>query len=384
MYDIKDRFYLSIKIDGKFLPLNAVTLKSITMHSNVVFGFPTADIVLADAVRYFDNTPILDNSTIEIISGSDYSLPNKPVYRFRVTSINKSEQSHVDIYNIHCNFNAPRYVNENFKGAINDSSSNIIRAIAQQSGLPYITDATSDNQVWYGLAKKRFDFANSIAAHSYLNEGSCFGLGLTLDGTLKLKNISGINFNSGSLFIQGNKVNNTVKSVLGYEESTESGFFNYLMGYKFEALEQGTDSFETYATINLPVKSTTVNINRVLNENLSGSSLKIGPVSSGNVHTNYYKAEYQNLRIKATYANSLYITLNEETRLDLFDPIKYALVTNVNGKVQLNNKLSGGYIITGKAIHIEPGYYYEKLKITRQGYNLNVINSRDKKILGLE
>jgi hypothetical protein len=384
MYNLKDRCYLYFKINNQNIPLEAITLKSITLHSNVLFSYPTADIIFSDSVNYFSSRPLTDGDKIDIVAGSNSSIPNKPIYRFRISKVTKQEESHIDVYHISCIFNAPKYINENFKGSYSTTSSDAIRLIAQASGLDFATDPSTDNQVWYGFGKKRYLFAQDIAKHSYLNNSSCYGLGLTLAGELRLKNISNINFNnSNKLFVQGNKVNENAVSVLGQKENTESGFYNNLFGYKFELIQQGTDSNITHNSLTLPVKSTTVNINSDLVNGLTGSVLNYSPVSCENTHSNYYVAEYQNTRIKSTFANSLLLTLNEESRVDLYDSLKYALMTNVAGVVNLNTKLSGGYIVTGKAVHIESGYYYEKLLITRQGYNLNVITSQDKKVLGL-
>lgn len=384
MYNLKDRAYLYLKINNIPIPLEAVTLKSINMHSNVLFGYPTCDIVLSDSVRYFNDRPLTDGDKVDIVTGSDNSLPNKPIYRFRISKVKKQEESHTDVYQITCVFNAPKYVNENFKGVYTGTSAQAIEQIASVSGLTSSVDQTTDNQNWYGFGKKRCDFAQEISHHSYLNSSSCYGLGLTLAGELRLKNISNINFNNSSkLFIQGNKVNERVTSVLGNKESTESGFFNSMFAYKFELIEQGTDSNTVHTSVQLPVKSSTVNVNSDIVNGLSGSRLTYSPVNCENTHSNYYLAQHQNIRIKATFANSLLLTLNEESRVDLYDPIKFALMTNAGGNVTINNKLSGGYIVTGKAILSLPGYYYENLLVTRQGYNLNVITAEDKKLLGI-
>ncbi len=374
MLNIKDRFYLSIKIDGKLLSLQSISLKSITMQSNVIFSFPTACLELGDNIRYFDENPILDGSTIEIVSGTDYSKLNKPLYRFRVYSVTHKEAGSVVYYTINCTLNAPKYINENFKGSYSSTSAAAITSIATVCGLTPDVDTTTDNQVWYGAGKRRCLFAKEISKNSYLNNSSCFGLGLTLDSKLKLKNISAVNLaNSTNLFVQGNKVNKDVISVLDKKESTNSGLFNNLAAYKFEGVEQSSEGTTSYTEIQLSTKSTSVNVNSLLNSKLTGSTLKIYPVSSGNTYSNYYLSEYQNLRVTATYGNVLYIMSNQESMLDLFDPLKYVLFDNINGEVKINSKLSGGYLITGKTIYIEAGAYYEKLQITRQGYNLDIL-----------
>ena len=385
MYNSQDRFYLSLKINNVELPLDIITLKSITLNSNVQFCFPTASIIFADNTRYFDSLPILDGAVVEISSGTDYTLTNKPTYNFRVFSVKHQDTGTVVYYTIECILNAPKFINENFKGSYTDTSSNVIKSIAELSGLTSVVDDTTDNQVWYGTGTRRCYYAKQITESSYLNTTSCFKLGLTLDAKLKLKNISAINLaNTNNIFVQGNKLSKDVISVLDKKESTNSGFLNNIAAYKLEGVEQTTDNFTSHTELQLPVKSTSVNINTKLNSGLSGSALKTYPVSSGNTHSNFYQAKYQNLRIAATFGNSLFIMFNQESQLDLFDPIKYALFENINSEVKLNNKLSGGYIITGKAIYIIAGAYYEKLQITRQGYNLDVISAADKKIIGID
>lgn len=385
MLNINNKFYVSIKVGGKTLNLDSVTLKSMTLQSNALFSFPTACIELSDSIRYFDTNPLLDGTTIDIQAGIDYSKLDKPLYRFRVYSVTHKESGSVVYYKINCIFNAPKYINESFKGAFNSSSASAISEIAKTCGLISDVDATTDNQVWYGAARKRYVIAKEISEASYLNPNSCYALGLTLDSKLKLKNISAINISaSNNLFVQGHKVSANVVSVLDKKESTNSGLFNNLSAYKFEGIEQLTEgNYLSHDTLKLSSKSTTINVNSTLNSKLESGTVKVYPVTTGNKHSNAYQAKYQNTRIKSTYGNTLNILINQESNLDLFDAIKYVCFDNLNGQVKINNKLSGGYIISGKIIYIESGNYYEKIQITRQGYNLDTITAGDKQILGI-
>lgn len=385
MLNITDRFFLSIFWNGQEMPLDILSFNSLQMHSSTQMGFPVAKLQLGDTVGYFEDNPIVDADILNIRCGRQLETSITTEYTWRVFKVVSSKEGSIEVYNIYLLPNAPRYINENFKGAITGRASDVIRAIAEISNLQADVDNTSDNQVWYGCGEKRVTFASYVTQHAYLNNTSCFLLGFTLDGRLKLKNISAVDFlGTNSLFVKGPQVTEGTIQVIGKKEILDSGLMNNLAAYRLETLVQRDEGNTRETSVEIPATTNTININESMNTRLSGSKIHICPIDSGNTHSNYYVAEHQNKRIKATFGSGLYLACNEETNRDLFDPLKFILFDNVNAEVKVNNKLSGGYMVTGKTIFIRPGYYYEKLKVVRQGYNVDVVTQDNLRLLGVK
>lgn len=385
MLNIKDRLFLSVFVNNLELPLDAVIFHSLQMHSATIFGFPVAMLEVADSVNYLVENPIVDGDSITVRCGKVVENAYSQSYSFRVFNVKTEKQGNSKVYRFYLVLNAPRYVNENSKASIAGRVSDVVKELAETSGLDYEIDITADSQIWYSGGAKRHEFAKYVTRHAYLDTTSCFVLGVTLSGIVKLKNISNLDYvESPNLLLHGPKVSEASIQVVGLKESVESGFQNNLAGYKYETLVQTNEYVTRETQVEVPATSTVLNVNSLLNERLTGSKIFFAPIDSGNTHPNFYVAEHQNKRIKSTFGSSIFVVCNEESNLELLDTTKFIDFENPNSQVELNQKTTGGYLTTAKSILIQPGYYFEKLKLTRQGFNPDIVTQENLQLLGVD
>lgn len=384
MLNIKDRLFLSIFINNIELPLNTVVFRQLQMHSATLFNFPIAVLTVADSVNYLVENPIVDGDSVTVRCGKVLENAYSQSYSFRVFNVKTAKIGNSKVYTFYLILNAPRYVNENSKASITGRVSDVIRELAEVSGLEYDIDITADSQIWYSGGAKRCDFAKYVTRHAYLDTTSCFVLGVTLGGQVRLKNISNLDYvEASNLLLHGPKISEASIQVVGLKESVESGFQNNLSGYKYETVVQTNENVSRESQVEVPATSTVLNVNSLLNERLEGSRLYFGPIDSGNTHPNFYVAEHQNKRIKSTFGSSIFVVCNEESNLDLLDTTKFIDFENPNSRVELNQKTSGGYLTTAKSLLIQPGYYFEKMKLTRQGFNADIVTQENLQLLGV-
>lgn len=378
MIKLGDTFFLMILIDGAEIPVERMGFDPLQMHSNVMFAQPMARIMLADIYGYFEKNPLADGSKVDIYVGRSDSKSDAYLYRFRVFKFRKYKNGKINNFDIFLTFNCPRYFNENSRGSITGSSTQVLQQISTLIGVNFVGDQTSDAQTWLSAGQKRCEFAKEVALHGYATDQSCMVLGLTLLGQLRYKDLSAINITTTkNVFVQGSGDAKNSFRILGRKEVSKAGFFNNLVGYKMETVEQNPTDVTNHSSVKVVMGSApTLQINKVLNDRLEGSRVVMTPIDSGNTHPNYYKAEHQNTRIKATYAMGMQVVTDQVTGLDLFDPVKYIVYDNATSEIKVDEAVSGGYIIIAKTIFAtKSGKYYEKFELARQGYNFTTVLS---------
>ena len=379
MLKVSDRFYISVKIAGKEVPLEKLGFGSFQAHSNVNFYVPIANLYLIDNSKYFDTNPVADGVLFEIYTGTTKDKGKATIYKFRHFKTDRVPiGGNLHSYNFRLVYNAPRYLNENMVSSLRGTSSSVMKALGIQiTSATVVTDTASDAMSWLPFGMKRCEFARHVCNYAYAGSSSCYMLGLRLDGALHFRNISTIDpSKTTNLMVKGtSKLNGSIK-IIGDKEVASSGLANNVTGYKMETVEQGTGEDKSYTKVSVPTTSGTSMVSQHISKNISGSKMVNSPVASSNTHPNYQIAQHQNKRIRNTYMLSTYVATDEMTNLDLFDTAKYILMEQTGGKPQLNRKMSGTYIIVAKTIYVtKSGMYYEKFQMQRQGYNADTVGA---------
>lgn len=389
MIRLGDSFYLQIQIDGVEIPVELLGINPLQLSSNVTFFQPMGKLVLGDKYGYFDDKPMSDGAKVDIFIGKSPTENDARLYRFRLFRYTLELKGNVKYYTLFMTFNCPRFFNENFTGALKGPSHTVLASVASVSGVDFSGDPTTDPQTWYGAGKKRCVFAREVALHGYANAESCMTLGMTLLGELRYKNLSTIKAGATpNTFIQGASSSETKHHrVLDRKEINKGGFSNNLIGYRLDTVEQNTlspgEDLTTHKGVKVALTSApALSVNKILNENLEGSRVVVTPVSSGNTHHSYYRAEHQNRRLRSTYSLGNFVVTDSITGLDLLDPVNYLVYENASNELKLNQAVSGSYIIAGKTIYAtKEGRYFEKFELLRQGPNFYAVENANSQIL---
>lgn len=385
MISIKDRLFLDIWVNSVQLPLQLLKLDLLTMHSAHPFLFPCAQLRLTDNVNFFNDNPVVDGDIISITTGKlmDEAQENN-TRTFRIFDVKRVQEGNSHVYTFYLIFSNIKYVNENSKSSYKGRISDVFMEIADYCNMPYEVSPTADSQVWYPLGAKRATFIKDITKYAYSSTKSAYVSGVTLSGKLRLVNLETVDFsNPKVLMVYNNKDTKNSVRIADRKEYTSSGLQNNVSAYKSHMLIQNTDSTEIVSTVDVPVKSNTINVNDDINKNLQGSKFIFSPIDNGNTHPNYNQALYQNTRILSTFSKGLIVATDEETKADLFDVANYIDFAASANKVEMNRILTGGYVITAKTIYIRSNQYFEKLQLTRQGFNADVITQNSLNLIGV-
>ncbi len=375
MYQLKDRFFLSIKIDGKEVPVNFTSFGSIQLSSAVPLFLPMARIELVDNNKIFQNyITLADGVEIRIVMTNSPESSKITEYKFRLFQYIATQAGKGIQYIIDCIYDAPKYFNENSTIGLTGTSSTVLKKLASNCGLTFEGTPTNDSQIWTPLANKTCVFAKDIALHGYSNDRSCMLLCVDLSGRMKYIDYSQIKFDPRRMktFMSGKGDGNSVYAVRAKKDLIKSGLLNNYSGYKFKTVEQDvTRTANVHTKVETRAMSSNLMVNAKLNQRLSGSRIQFTPVGCGNVHPNFHRAEHQNLRIKSLQSQGVLVAVTDQTEVTLLDPVQYAYVdTSGSNTPEQNTLKSGNYVVTAKTIYATGrGIYYEKFELTSSGQN---------------
>lgn len=380
MLKVADGLFINVVIEEKPIPLNLLVFESVQITSNIIYFAPVGRLAITDTQGYFEKNPIGDGEKVTVFLGKTDDMSQVTQYNFRVFTVKYARGTQKTTLTIFLVYDCPKYLNESSTHSYAGTSANAIKALAVEAELKEIvTDQSSDSMKWLPMAQKRCYFARQIALHAYLDDTSCFLLGMRLNGSLHYRNIAKIVANDAkAIFMKGGGHKKDTHFVYSDKYIADTGLANSFSGYKFNINEQSPTKFTEHTTVKVSSPTNSLNVNKELNNNLSSGTTVNAPIKSKetNLHNHYITAKHQNIRIRNTYMNHIHAIIQDATALDLFDCILYFSSKLVDGSTELDKKVSGYYIVTAKTIFATgSGAYVEKFQLTRNGENYSTLDA---------
>lgn len=375
MLEIKTGLFLGITIDGQDYPMEKNGFQKLVMVSNKRMSTATCELTFADiSDKINTEVTLADGVTLVIKLGR--SIEDYDVYKYRVYSYKRIPASTTVQYTVLGYFDAPKWFLEAWKKPIEGCSRVAIEKLASDCGLKTDCDVTNDDMIWMPGNERTCMFARSIAERGYLDDKSCMAIGMTLDGTFKYKNLTLLP-TTGKLFTHGN-VPGTA-NVIDVKHLTSSGYGNSIGGYQHLVRPQLIREFkDKIDQLDVKRKTQMLQLNREVKGMLTKGRIDYGDIDGGNVHPNWDKARYQNLRTAMIYSMGVEILMEVRSPIefDLFSAFLYEPYDPpAQGEVRLAEQYRSLYYVTAKAIYIEQGTYYEKI----QGYTTGINKDPDEK-----
>ena len=263
--------------------------------------------------------------------------------KFRIMTAKVNTSINSIIVKISCYFDVSKI---NFSTFYSNevTSSQIAEYIASTGNMESDISKTNDKQSWICYGKTLFDFLLDTSYNSWTNETSCIVTCFS-NNKLKFLNISDQIQKKAKVRFIDNYENLKEKDQTVYDSLVikfDSGVVNQIAGYGISGNNFNVSSGKVDdITCNFKFKSVTdkTNLNSDLVKVQRSESM---PVNCGNTHSNYYKAELQNLRIKSLYSVKIEISTEFLVDLELLDPVEVN-VTNVNNDI--NRQYSGKYLV---------------------------------------
>lgn len=365
-YLLNQQIEISIFVADKEYPLEAINLLH-WLHVATTFrhALPIVGFQILDVQHVFDRIGLLDGTPLRVVVKAN----GKDNRTFLFRKFNHKREFKGDAYQwtVYGYWDAPMYWTASSVRAIEGTAHSVLQEIAQTCGLKYDGVATNDSQIWVPRNRTYRAWAKDIVDHSWVNDNSCMVLGVDLDGSLRFKNVN--NLPEPTQKIIGYTFAKDAMTASDIAVNASSGLNNALSGYQNMRIAQSIVADETQVVIKDLAFTPDVKAplyNRELKDQLGRGSVRFSPIDAGNVHDNYEKAQYQNLRYRNLFSFGLDAQMIDTTDVQLGERLTLALQNEEAGQDTPN---SGVYTVTGHAIYTQGANYAEKVGLTRHGTN---------------
>jgi hypothetical protein len=365
-YLIQEKIEVSIYVADQEYPLAATNLLNwLHIATSVRHGLPVFGFQVTDVQHVFDNIGLSDGTPIRIVV-KPYGKDSR-TYSFRKFNHRRDFNGEAYMWTVTGYWDAPKYWAESSVAAIEGTANAVLEQIASTCGLKYDGTTTNDHQIWVPRNKTYRAWAKDIADHAWVTETSCMVLGVDLDGTLRFKNVSDLP--PPTQKILGYTYASDAMTAVDIKVNASSGLNNALTGYQSMRVAQSTMADATHETIKdlsftPDVKSPLYSDD--IKKSLAQGAVRFSPIDAGNVHQNYERAAYQNLRYRNLFSLGLEAMMIDTIDVQLLERITIGL--QVEGAAQ-DTPNSGVYTTSGHAIYVQGANYAEKLGLTRHGTN---------------
>ena len=384
MLNIQDIAFLSIEIDGEEVPYAFIQSVELTEGNGALF--PAFRIVMGDPYSTYmtGEKALTDGNKFSITIGKSMSDKNCKPRKYRLFGkkpINRAENPQMLIVGI---VDAPNLVYAKPIEAYKGTSDAVLKQIAAKAGLQYsgpgsCNGATmNDNQVWRNSGKNRGVFAQDIARRGWMSPKSGMGMSITSAGEMRYRNLVDV-INTPLPKIQFVFSHNAPKS----DEDDSKKF--YLVKFANDHSSAGvTSGWQNYGSVRtqpclsgedkksdkmeVAVPGKYVAVNQEIADMVGKVRRDVAPVDMGNVHDNYEKAQFQNLKVLALFSQKMSLMVEQVTDVQLYDPVIYK---QANADPTEPVSTTDVYIVVGKTICIKAGTFYaERIEIARLSINM--------------
>ena len=364
-YIVQDRIEISVLFGNLNYPLNQFnSLNYLHLGSSVKVLVPTLKLSVVDQSGMLNNGLLVDGLEITIVLKTIGSNDTSLQYKFTLTGIESTTVENGTNYTIYGMGGGLQFFANTALTGIRGTSNDVIKEIANRCGLLYEGTNTSDSQLWMPQNRTWAVFARNVAKAGYVNDRSFMRLACTLDGRLRYLNLSNPGESVATL-VQGHIQPNMIP-VLFHEPKISNGPNNIMSGYGLHRYKQSIDSPELRDKVTYVPDSRTPMLNTQAKNQAGRGIITYSPLDFGNNNESYEAAIYQNRRLGSLYSVGCDFITTYATGLSVLDRINFA---SEQDSGEVDNSVTGQYILTAHAILVQGTNYYEKLEGFRQGTN---------------
>jgi hypothetical protein len=306
--------FYEIKIENfSFEFTNLVSEIRITEHA--MYSVPTCTLTLVDISSILNNELALrDGTKLNIRIGK--TKEKSKSFDFIVYNSQFGTDSGSTAWIINCILDVPLFTHQVLNLGIKGTTNEVLSQVATKCGLAYTGTPTDDSQNWINFGTTAPFFVQNLVDHGYVNDTSCMMVACNGNKQLIYRNLTEsiaktenvddfyINVRNPGQDIQTNQC-------IIY---TNSGFRNMWNGLTFKRKFDGIcgESFLDKLKIDKAKKSKYLSMNNDIRATIDYSRTDTTDFNVGNVHNNYFKAAYNNLRRRGLFSIYADILLLEE------------------------------------------------------------------------
>lgn len=261
---------------------------------------------------------------------------------------------------------------ENFRA----TSDEAMAQMAGSSGLRYDgPDSTDDMMNWLNVNTTRSSFSEDVAMRGYASNTSCMNRVVTMDSDLRYKDLyKQMQEEPVATFLLNtdHEGQNNPYYVQETQESSSSGamahWFNFGQIQHEHTLDQKGQQItdRILAPILGDAFPISDRVKGLISDAVAARVTYTGfdpgtePNPGSNVHENYERAFYQNLRSLGLFSERLRSLVTTFTEIKTFDCIEYKQNDPAGNQLIPSKTLNGKYLVAGKTIVIKNGHSYSE------------------------
>jgi hypothetical protein len=369
---VQDQYFYSFLINGQ--PINLALsegMASIWICQNIRQKLPFMRASVMIDTQSLQDATINDGTPIKVALNDGHSgLKNYLSFNAYGTPTRSPYMSGLHMLELSGVYDSTAYLYQTANTALQGSSTGVIANIASLMNLSYVTnDNSQDSMTWLPYKKTWADFTKYIAKHGWSDSKSIFSHGVGLNNTLYYINVQKQFENRTpvlELVYNTQPKTQNYANIIKYRIISRSGQFNYEGAYGMRTTQTNSSGGVTIYQQVSAAKNAGANLDiskRIGGSIQNRSKIAIAPMDAGNSHPNYIRARHQNERLKLTYSQNLYVLLNVETQLNLYDIVNVL----IHGDEKKDFYSSGIYMVTALTKSIYGNFYYEKIELTNMG-----------------
>lgn len=380
--------YCAIEIENSKLPPSVNIIDHIHIYDGFGIAIPTLELNLFDPSNTLSGKlGFTDATKITITLTREGSKPKVRI--FRVWGWNREVVSSGPVIKVTAVLDVPKWSAGCFCESFSKQlSSQVISAMATRSDCLADVDTTSDKMTWLNINTTRNAFSEDVAMRGYIGPSSCMSRILTMDKKVRYKDIIKVITGQPKVsFLLNVAVSEASASPVPSREAehmSSSGVVTYWMNYGWTQHEHDLSGTQKKnSSVSAPLLGSGLPINSDMKKSMQFARVTYTGMDSGtdtkpesNLHANYEKALYQNLRFLALFSERMRVLTDNYAEAETFDCCEFKQ-DDPDGQAYAPNKtFSGKYLIGGKSIHIQNGHrYYEVYDLYRPYVNENTKTS---------
>jgi hypothetical protein len=366
-YNVNGRIEISLFINNVEYPLdpggNLLGFLHCGWSTKAVL--PTVHFMVTDVLHSLDQIELQDGIPLRVVVKP--GAANTMTYNFRKFHHRKNFNGSAFEYEVDGYLDAPRYWAGTATGGMRGTSNDVLSQIASTCGLQYQGTSTNDSQLWMPRNRTFGEFSKKIAARGYSSDSSYMCLGVDINGTMFYQDVNNLPTPQTTLvlgqYVAGSYTAND------YFPEAKSGLNNKMTGYQNTRVQQsmvGTNTNTVHNQITFTPDSVSPLFNAEVKTKMVQGYSTFSAIDVGNVHENYEKAMYQNMRFANLFSQDVQFLVSTPTPLTLFNTFIFSVDTD-NQKQDI--AYAGNYVLSAKAFLVTGATYVEKILGTRQGTN---------------
>lgn len=374
--DVQNIAFCTLDIEGSRVPPTMNFVDSIFIQDGFGSPIPVLQLYLNDRNGTLSEDMNLQDGTLVTVKMGK-TRDKVKTRKFRVFSFAKQTTAAGPKLVVTCIIDAPKWTAGVFTESVRGTSSAVIGQMASRAGLKYDgPSATDDAMTWLNVNKTRTAFTEDVAMRGYGSGQTCMTRLLTMDYEVKYKDLFDILKQEPKWSLLQNTAEGAAKAtpiiIRETQDASTAGFATHMMNYGQKQYEHSLNDSGQLNTLSAdaPLLGAALPINEDVRGQVSDRGAKVNytgfdtgtePRPASNLHQNYEKAMYQNMRYLGLFSERIKVLTDEYTESSTFDCVEYQHGDQDNHEFKQSKALGGKWLMGGRTLWIKAGHKYSEV-----------------------